>query len=42
MPPASAAVISGRDPRNGDEPFVNQLFLALTGGAGRPRDATAG
>jgi N-methylhydantoinase B len=32
--PASAAVISGRDPRNGQEPFVNQFFLAQTGGAG--------
>jgi N-methylhydantoinase B len=32
--PASAAVLSGRDPRNGDEPFVNQFFLAQTGGAG--------
>lgn len=32
--PASAAVISGRDPRNGGEPFVNQFFLAQTGGAG--------
>jgi N-methylhydantoinase B len=32
--PASAAVISGRDPRSGDEPFVNQFFLAQTGGAG--------
>lgn len=34
--PASAAVISGTDPRHGDQPFVNQLFLALTGGAGAP------
>ena len=34
MIPASAAVISGRDPRNGGEPFVNQFFLAQTGGAG--------
>jgi N-methylhydantoinase B len=32
--PASAAVISGRDPRNGGQPFVNQFFLAQTGGAG--------
>ena len=31
--PASAAVISGEDPRNG-EFFVNQFFLAQTGGAG--------
>lgn len=35
--PPSLAVISGRDPRNGDAPFVNQLILsALTGGAGGP------
>ena len=32
--PASAAVLSGRDPRNEGEPFVNQFFLAQTGGAG--------
>jgi N-methylhydantoinase B len=32
--PASAAVVSGNDPRNDDEPFVNQFFLAQTGGAG--------
>jgi N-methylhydantoinase B len=32
----SAAVISGRDPRSGDRPFVNQLFLVLTGGPGNP------
>jgi N-methylhydantoinase B len=32
----SAAVISGRDPRNGDGRFVNQIFLVLTGGAGGP------
>lgn len=31
---ASMAVISGRDPRNGNEPFVNQIFLLDTGGAG--------
>ena len=31
---ASLAVISGRDPRNGNEPFVNQIFLLDTGGAG--------
>jgi N-methylhydantoinase B len=29
-------VISGTDPRHGDEPFVNQIFLACTGGAGTP------
>ncbi|MEA2484410.1 MAG: N-methylhydantoinase [Thermoleophilaceae bacterium] len=33
--PASSAVVSGRDPRTG-EPFVNQLILAWTGGAGGP------
>jgi N-methylhydantoinase B len=31
--PASMGVISGRDPRNGDAPFVNQLFMLSTGGA---------
>lgn len=31
-----AAVISGRDPRAGDAPFVNQLFLVLSGGPGTP------
>jgi N-methylhydantoinase B len=35
--PASMGVISGRDPRNGDEPYVNQLVLAVTGGPGAPR-----
>lgn len=34
--PASAAVVSGRDPRRADAPFVNQMFLAVTGGAGTP------
>ena len=34
--PASMAVISGTDPRDGDAPFVNQLILAVTGGAGAP------
>jgi N-methylhydantoinase B len=33
--PASMAVISGVDPRNGAR-FVNQLILAVTGGAGAP------
>jgi N-methylhydantoinase B len=33
--PPAGAVISGRDPRSG-EPFVNQLCLAVTGGAGGP------
>jgi N-methylhydantoinase B len=35
--PASMAVISGTDPRQGNAPFVNQLILAVTGGAGAPR-----
>jgi N-methylhydantoinase B len=35
--PASMAVISGIDPRGEGEPFVNQLILAVTGGAGGPR-----
>ena len=26
-------VISGNDPRNGDAPFVNQVFIGVTGGA---------
>ena len=34
--PAAAAVVSGRDPRRSDAPFVNQIFLAVTGGAGSP------
>ncbi|MDX6730939.1 MAG: N-methylhydantoinase [Baekduia sp.] len=34
----SAAVVSGRDPRAGGAPFVNQIFLALTGGAGGPHN----
>jgi N-methylhydantoinase B len=29
-------VISGRDPRNDDEPFVNQVHIGVTGGAGTP------
>lgn len=33
--PAAAAVISGHDPRS-DHGFVNQIFLAVTGGAGTP------
>jgi len=32
----SAAVISGNDPRHDGTPFVNQIFLPLTGGAGGP------
>ena len=35
--PASASVVSGRDPRDGNRPFVNQIFLALTGGAAGPQ-----
>ncbi len=31
--PASLGVISGVDPRNENEPFVNQIFLLDTGGA---------
>jgi N-methylhydantoinase B len=34
--PAAAGVVSGRDPRNGGEPFVNQIFMVITGGAGTP------
>jgi N-methylhydantoinase B len=34
--PPSTGVISGRDARHGDAPFVNQIFLAITGGAGTP------
>ncbi len=33
--PPGMGVISGRDPRTG-EPFVNQIFLGITGGAGTP------
>jgi len=34
----TAAVVSGRDPRAGGAPFVNQIFLVLTGGAGGPQN----
>jgi N-methylhydantoinase B len=34
--PGTTAVISGSDPRRGGKRFVNQLFLAHTGGAGTP------
>jgi N-methylhydantoinase B len=34
--PAAAAVVSGEDPRREGRPFVNQIFLAVTGGAGTP------
>ena len=35
MPP-SLPVISGKDPRNGDRPYVNQMCLASTGGPAGP------
>ncbi len=35
--PASMSVISGTDPRHENTPFVNQLILAVTGGAGAPQ-----
>ncbi len=35
MPPG-IGVISGRDPRRDGEPFVNQVHLAISGGAGTP------
>lgn len=34
--PASWAVVSGTDPRREGAPFINQFFLACTGGAGTP------
>ncbi len=34
--PASLAVISGNDPRHDDEPYVDQIVLAYTGGPGGP------
>jgi N-methylhydantoinase B len=34
--PGASAVVSGLDPRSDHRPFVNQLFLAVTGGAGTP------
>ncbi len=34
--PAAAGVVSGRDPRHGSRPFVNQIFMVITGGAGTP------
>ena len=33
---ASCSVLSGRDPRRGNAPFINQQVLAATGGAGGP------
>ena len=35
--PASMGVISGFDPRNDNAPFVNQIFMLDTGGAGAPK-----
>ncbi|WP_108663676.1 hydantoinase B/oxoprolinase family protein [Acuticoccus kandeliae] len=35
MPPGMG-VISGRDPRHENEPFVNQVHIGVTGGAGTP------
>jgi N-methylhydantoinase B len=32
--PPGMGVISGKDPRHGDAPFVNQVFIGVTGGAG--------
>jgi N-methylhydantoinase B len=41
--PLSSAVISGRDPRTGGEPFVDQLMLAISsGGAGPVADGWLG
>jgi N-methylhydantoinase B/oxoprolinase/acetone carboxylase alpha subunit len=34
--PASLAVLSGRDPRHDDEPYIDQIVLAYTGGPGGP------
>jgi N-methylhydantoinase B len=34
--PASMAVVSGRDPRYANAPFINSLFLMHTGGPGAP------
>ncbi len=34
--PAAAGVVSGHDPRHNNRPFVNQIFMAVTGGAGAP------
>lgn len=34
--PAAAGVVSGHDPRHNNEPFVNQIFMVVTGGAGTP------
>src|SRR5690606_53307 len=34
--PPGLGVISGRDPRNGDTVFVNQIHIGISGGAGTP------
>jgi N-methylhydantoinase B len=34
--PASVGVLSGKDPRHGDEVFIDQLILGWTGGPGGP------
>ena len=35
--PASVSVLSGHDPRHGDEPYIDQIVLAWTGGPGAPK-----
>ncbi len=34
--PATLAVLSGNDPRHDDEPYIDQIVLAYTGGPGGP------
>ncbi|WP_105418275.1 MULTISPECIES: hydantoinase B/oxoprolinase family protein [Neorhizobium] len=34
--PPGMGVISGRDPHNKDEPFINQVHIGVSGGAGTP------
>ncbi|CAN7348913.1 hydantoinase B/oxoprolinase family protein [Mesorhizobium sp. LjNodule214] len=34
--PPGMGVISGRDPYNDDEPFINQVHIGISGGAGTP------
>ncbi|MER8764835.1 MULTISPECIES: hydantoinase B/oxoprolinase family protein [unclassified Mesorhizobium] len=34
--PPGMGVISGRDPYNNDEPFINQVHIGISGGAGTP------
>lgn len=36
VPPA-VAVVSGNDPRHGQRPYVDEIFLVTTGGAGSPK-----